>query len=258
MACIWIEVVNKHKHILFGVFYRPPNANSNYYSSIKDYLHLAVDTGKNDIIVTGDFNFNLLSSQTSRKIASLCSQFAFNESIDHPTYYTENSASLLDITLVHNKDSFVFSGVGDPFLGQDLRYHSPVFGILKISKPKLNSYVRNVWIYDQADHQQQRMKAAATDWASLFHNDLNVYASNITNRLMSIAKKCIPNKTVRKRPSDQPWLACCIIRYLRKRKREYRKAKQTNSKINWNRFKKLRNIVVSLIRESKQAHIDKL
>ena len=103
---------------------------------------------------------------------------------------------------LHNEDSFVFSGVGDPFLGQDLRYHSQVFGILKISKPKLSSYVRNVWIYDQADHQQLRMKAAATDWASLFHNDLNVYASNITNRLMSIAKKCIPNKTVRKRPSD--------------------------------------------------------
>ena len=35
----------------------------------------------------------------------------------------------------------VFSGVGDPFLGQDLRYHRPVFGILKFSKPKMKSYV---------------------------------------------------------------------------------------------------------------------
>ena len=117
--CIWIELVNKHKHVLFGVFYRPPNANSNYYSLIEDSLHLAVDTGNNDIVVTGDFNFNLLPSQTSRKIDSLCSQFAFYQSIDQPTHYTENSASLLDIILVHNKDSLVFSGVGDPFLGQD-------------------------------------------------------------------------------------------------------------------------------------------
>ena len=84
--CIWIELVNKHKHVLFGVFYRPPNANSNYYSLIEDSLHLAVDTGNNDIVVTGDFNLNLLSSHTSRKIGSLCSQFAFYQSIDQPTY----------------------------------------------------------------------------------------------------------------------------------------------------------------------------
>ena len=258
IECIWIELVNKHKHVLFGVFYRPPNASSNYYSLIEDSLHLAVDTGNNDVVVIGDFNFNLLSSQTSRKIDSLCSQFAFYQSIDQPTHYTENSASLLDTILVHNKDSLVFSGVGDPFLGQDLRYHCPVFGILKFSKPKMKSYVRNIWIYDQGDYQQLRMKAAATDWASLFHNNLNVYASNITNHLISIAKECIPNKTVRIRPSDPPWLTSYIKRYIRKRKRAYRKAKQTNSRINWNKFKKLRNKVVSLIRESKQAHIDKI
>ena len=152
----------------------------------------------------------------------------------------------------------MFSGVGDPFLGQDLRYHCPVFGILKFSKPNMKSYVRNIWIYDQGDYQQLRMKAAATDWASLFHNNLNVYVSNITNHLISIAKECIPNKTVRIRPSDPPWLTCYIKRYIRKRKRAYRKAKQTNSRINWNKFKKLRNKVVSLIRESKQVHIDKI
>ena len=143
----------------------------------------------------------------------------------------------------------MFSGVGDRFLGQDLRYHCLVFGILKFSKPKMKSYVRNIWIYDQGDYQQLRMKAAATDWASLFHNDLNVYASNITNHLIS---------TVRIRPSDPPWLTCYIKMYIRKRKRAYRKAKQTNSRINWNKFKKLRNKVISLIRESKQAHIDKI
>ena len=106
----------------------------------------------------------------------------------------------------------MFSGVGYPFLGQDLRYHCPVFGILKFSKPKIKSYVRNIWIYDQGDYHQLRMKAIATDWGYLFHNNLNVYASNITNRFISIAKECIPNKTVRIRPSDPPWLTCYIKR----------------------------------------------
>ena len=64
---IWIEIANNHKRILFGLFYRPPNSNANYYSNIEDSLSLAVDTGINDIIVTGDFNLNLLNPLTSKK-----------------------------------------------------------------------------------------------------------------------------------------------------------------------------------------------
>ena len=55
-----IEVVNKHKHALFGVFNRPPNADSEYFSAIETSFNLPVDTGYSDIIVTGDFNFNML------------------------------------------------------------------------------------------------------------------------------------------------------------------------------------------------------
>ena len=65
-------------------------------------------------------------------------------------------------------------------------------------------------------------------------------------------------QTVRIRLSDPLRLTCYIKRYIRKRKRAYRKAKPTNSSINWNKFKKLHDKVVSLIRESKQAHIDKI
>ena len=29
--CIWIELVYKHKYVLFGAFYRAPNSDSLYY-----------------------------------------------------------------------------------------------------------------------------------------------------------------------------------------------------------------------------------
>ena len=54
LEAIWIEVANTRKHILFGLFYRPPNSNANYYSMIEDSLSLAVDTNISDMIVTGD------------------------------------------------------------------------------------------------------------------------------------------------------------------------------------------------------------
>ena len=33
--CIWIELINKTKHVLFGVFYRPPNSDSTYFPELK-------------------------------------------------------------------------------------------------------------------------------------------------------------------------------------------------------------------------------
>ena len=38
LEAIWTEVANTHKHILFGLFYRPPNSNATYYTMIEDFL----------------------------------------------------------------------------------------------------------------------------------------------------------------------------------------------------------------------------
>ena len=59
---IWIEIANSHKRILVCLFYRPPN-----FSKIEDSIGLAVDTGINDIILTGDFNLNLNNNTSLRK-----------------------------------------------------------------------------------------------------------------------------------------------------------------------------------------------
>ena len=149
---IWIEIVIKHKHILFGLFYRPPSSDSVYFSTVEDSIHLAIDTGISDIIVTGDFNYNILNTQSSRKVTSCCEQFSLTQMINEPTHYTETSSSLIDLVLVSNKAHVISSGVGDPFLCQEIRYHCPVFGILNFSKPKRKSFTRHIWRYDQGNY----------------------------------------------------------------------------------------------------------
>ena len=258
IECIWIDITNKHKHVLFGVYYRPPNANAEYFSLIETSLNLAIDTGYNDIVVTGDFNLNMLSINTARKIHSLCSEFALHQTISEPTHYTEASSSLIDLILVHNKNSLIASGVGDPFLEQDLRYHCPIFGLLNFAKPKIKSYTRQIWSYDQGDYQRLRAKAAETDWDALRHENLDIYATNVTSQILSIAKDCIPNKVIRIKPTDPPWLTTHIKCFIRKRKRAYKKALRTDSAIHWAKFKKLRNQVTTMIRQSKQALTDKI
>ena len=51
---IWIELTFKHTRVLFGLFYRPPNSDQLYFYTLEDSIHLAIDTGMDDIIITGD------------------------------------------------------------------------------------------------------------------------------------------------------------------------------------------------------------
>ena len=52
--------------------------------------------------------------------------------------YQLASSSLTDLLLVSNKDRIIVSGVGDPFLHQDIRYHCLVFGYSISQNLKLN------------------------------------------------------------------------------------------------------------------------
>ncbi|MCG8113681.1 MAG: reverse transcriptase domain-containing protein [Candidatus Thiodiazotropha taylori] len=255
---IWIEVSNNKKQILFGLFYRPPNANANYFNDIEDSIALAVDTNISDIIITGDFNLNYLNPLTRRKIDSLCTQFSLHQTISHPTHFTEHSSSLIDLILISNKEYLVLSDVGEPFLQQELRYHCPVFGILKFSKPKSKTFTRHIWNYNNGNYDHLRDMATNFDWNSCKDKNINTYAINITNTITNLASQCIPNRTIRVKPSDPPFINSHIKRHIRKRKRAYKKARKTNLRQHWIKFKTIRNEVTTMVRESKQNMYDKL
>ena len=60
VECVWIELTLRHKRIIFGLVYRPPSSDALYFSLIEDSMH----SGIRDII-TGDFNYIMLSTQSS-------------------------------------------------------------------------------------------------------------------------------------------------------------------------------------------------
>ena len=103
-----------------------------------------------------------------------------------------------------------------------------------------------------------REKASTFDWTSLQSDDIDIYATNLNTAITSIASECIPNKHVRIRPLDPPWLSSILKRHIRKRKRAYKRAKLTNLDVHWKSFKKIRNQVTNMIRGSKQSHNDKI
>ena len=66
--CVLVELQVKYKRVLLGGFYRPPNSNSDYFNLIKESVDRACNTNITDIIITGDFNFNMSQGNNNRMI----------------------------------------------------------------------------------------------------------------------------------------------------------------------------------------------
>ena len=67
IECVWIEVSVHNKKLLLGTFYRPPNSPQEALSSIEDSISLAFDTNIQHILITGDFNLDILKQPFNKK-----------------------------------------------------------------------------------------------------------------------------------------------------------------------------------------------
>ena len=110
-----------------------------------------------------------------------------------------------------------------------MRYHCPIYEIFNSAKPKQKSYTQHIWKYEQENYVTLKHMANTFDWASLIHEDLNIYSANITEKLLEISKLGIPNKIIRVRTSEPTWMISSIKKLIRKRKRAFRKAKRSQS-----------------------------
>ena len=135
IECLWVEISIKNKIQLIGTFYRPHNSTNAILTSIEDSIGLAFETNISNILIAGDFNLDILRDNSSRKVRDLCQQFNFEQIINEPTHFTENFSSLIHLLLTSIRNTILLSGVGDPFLEQNIRYHCPVFCVLTLSKP---------------------------------------------------------------------------------------------------------------------------
>ncbi|WAQ98733.1 hypothetical protein MAR_023106 [Mya arenaria] len=59
-------------------------------------------------------------------------------------------------------------------------------------------------------------------------------------------------------PQEPRWISSDIKRLIRRRKRLYKEAKRSNIPSTWRKFRELRNLIISKIREAKALHIDSI
>ena len=193
LEAVWLEETIKSKKVLVDGIYRPPNSNSDYFNLVLESIDRASNTNIPDIIVTGDFNFNMFSSKN--KITVLLQKFNLQQLIIDATHFTETSASLIDLMIVCNTNNVLTCGVADPFLPNLIRYHCPVFILLKFVRPKVKAYKRKIWDYKKADFGKYRQLLTEHDLANqVRYTEPNTSVQIISDVIFDAADKSIPNK----------------------------------------------------------------
>ena len=166
-------------------------------------------------------------SNGSNKINDRFQLYYLKQLINEEIHFTEHSASLIDLIMTRNSNSVLLSGVLDPFIPDQIRYHCPIILLLKFTRPLLRAYSQNIWNYSRADFDKYR------ELLMEFHLENAAEQNEIENSMQIVqpaifeaAEKSIPNKTVIKRQNDHLWISYRIKSLIRKRKRLYKKDKQ--------------------------------
>ena len=248
LEAVWIELLVKGKTILIGGFYRQPNSSNEYFNLLTERFDRAFNTNVADILITGDFNYNMLSNDNN-KLKDLMYQYNLKQIITEPTHFTESSSSLIDLFLIRNDTNILHSEVIDPFIPDQVRYHCPILLLLKFLRPVSKTTQRKIWKYAQADFNLYRSLLFESGIENHIesNNNIDQNIDFISKVIADASEKSVPHKIVI--IHDHPWINCSIRRLIRKRKRAYKKYKKTTNNHYWETYKHFRNNCASEIRE---------
>lgn len=266
---IWCKVRIKNLTFIICCVYLPPNTTSDrkqvFLENLTDSVTRAYADNPSTIILTGDFNagniylgssFPSLSGTTTFDVYLKQTTEALNLSqiITEPTRLSGEAGNLRDLIYISDQKYIVESGILSSFSTLD---HLPVyvkFNIdLTFSQKQRNSVV---WDYSGMDIDRFCQLLIHVNWDRIIDSDINTATRNFTDALLNAAHEAIPTKVIRKKPNDKPWVGPVILKNIKQRDKLFAKARKSNQKNDWDRWRSQRNLVTALNKRLKTEHLN--
>ena len=253
---------NYKKDLLVAAIYRPPNSQSyDLFNSELEKMLKSVDKGKSEVVLTGDFNLDLLKFENHLPTANyidLVMNHKLLPRIVRPTRIKKQSATLIDHIFTKDDKIHVVSGIIDTELAGNSGYtdHLPVFTILKtqINEKKKKEMISKSF-FTQQDSSARRERLRQENWNDILEqHDPNMIYDMIQERYGHHYNATISTKSFKKgsnRFKRETWMTTEILADIRRRDRL---AKQKNRRDD---YKKLRNEIVSKTRKAEREHVRK-
>jgi hypothetical protein len=239
---MWIELSLQKKKVVIGVGYRPPRQSleevENFLDHFQTSLTAIMARAPESIIVMGDFNDRCTTWDSVHELSNLKNDFfdMINVSdmvqlINEPTHWATHAngvtESLLDLIITDSPGYVIKSEVLPPLCSN----HATLYLEFKISYPRNKSYVRHVWDYEKGNYANLNLAISGHLWDETLANadGIDNKTTSWTSSFLEICKGYIPNRDIRVRPMDLPWITPTCKRLIRVRNRAFKKFQRSKA-----------------------------
>ena len=267
LEVMWVEVNIGPKKILVAAGYRPPRQSAEevevFLSRFRESLDLVLRRNPESILFFGDLNDVCTEWDSDHNLSELglnlydyVNANDLYQMIREPTFYTDHSANILDILITDspgylNKISLL------PPIGSG---HEIIRADFKIQYTRDKCYTREIWDYSKGDFDGLITELGSVPWRlgyDLFE-DIDDIASYWQSSFMELCKIKIPNRTIKIRPRDKPWITNEVKISIRKRNRLYKRFKRTRTIEHQAIWKQAARETNFYMHQAKLAHTDKI
>ena len=253
---------NCKKDLVIAAIYRQSNnPNLEAFQSKMGNLLKAIDKRKNEIVIAGDMNLDLLKYESHQHTANyldLVTSYGFLPRIVRPTRIQKKSATLLDHILTKDSETSLASGIIDTEIAGNGGYtdHFPTFTVLKAKSILKKQKIFTKCYFTPEGNTTRKERLVQENWEE-------VYASEDPNTIYDLiqekyGKHYHETKTTRtcktgtNKYKREPWMTPELLADMRKRDR-LAKIKERRAD-----YKKLRNEIVTKTRKARKEHTGKL
>ena len=202
---VWLKLSLKLTKLTYiGAIYRPPDGSYENFEQIIEQKILDIESlGDCDLLLTGNFNLNLLNTRDSntKRYKLMLARQKLTSMILSPTRITNTSKSCIDHLVTNRPDLYHNAGVFDPGLSD----HALVFASRKKKKENRHIHYVRCTSYRHFNATNFYNDALATDWSCIEStDDIEAATDLFMNMMLEICNRHAPYTNLKLRDFAPP------------------------------------------------------
>ena len=195
--------------------YKPPQGDTTLFEKHLQGLLWRLDVCKREVLITGDFNINLLDSENNKKVQSfvnLMFRCGMIPVIIKPPRVTTHTATEIDRMLTN---SIINTEIKSAIIKADISDHFPILFVAKVKVDvniKTEQYILKRNISDQSIKKfKQKLRGVTWDDIKIFDSVNNSY-DRFLQIFLSLYNECFPKIKIKLKPQKhfRPWITLGI------------------------------------------------
>ena len=213
---VFVKIKIGNKLILVGSIYRPPNALSEYWSSVKLLIEHYSQFGLGTIIME-DLNFDINDERKASTIYELELIFQLKQLIKQSTRVTSRSATLIDLIFTNMEENHIDSGVLQMSISDHLSTYTTL-SFRQTNKPHSHKE-KHSRIFKQFNESLFLDEIANSVVFNNIHTnaDVNNAWKSWKLEFLEICNKHAPIRSSRVKHASNPWITRDILNLINKK-----------------------------------------